>query len=219
MLFWPSEPLFSGFSSTKSPFVCSRSRESSIGKPKNKCIHLDIIPDGDILAKRQPHPASNICALARRQPHPAEIRRWRRQSVQMGRQICVRLSSSNPVDRYNLADRPFPRSRELFRTDRGRPCPREWEDPQAKRCGGMERSGSLCGRVAAPRETLHGRECGSIGKLLLAGGTDADWQRAPWKTVECGNRNKRRQGKQPAGREQHRKATCRQGAPSGSSKC
>ena len=24
--------------------------------------------------------------------------------------------------------------------------PREWEDPQAKRCGGMERSGSLCGR-------------------------------------------------------------------------
>ena len=61
-------------------------------------------------------------------------------------------------------ERHFPRSRELFRTDRGRPCPREWEDPQAKRCGGMERSGSLCGRVAAPRETLHGRECGSFGK-------------------------------------------------------
>ena len=30
--------------------------------------------------------------------------------------------------------------------------------------GGMERSGSLCGRVAAPRETLHGRQCGSIGE-------------------------------------------------------
>ncbi|MGM9721639.1 MAG: hypothetical protein ACI3YW_03330, partial [Candidatus Egerieousia sp.] len=95
----------------------------------------------------------------------------RRQSVQMGRQICVCLSSSNPVDRYNLADRPFQRSRELFRTDRGRPCPREWEDPQAKRCGGMERSGSLCGRVAAPRGTLHGRECGSIGKMLPEGST------------------------------------------------
>ena len=91
--FWGLEPLFSGFSSTKSPFLCSRSRESSIGKPKNKRIHLDIIPDGDLLAKRQPHPASNICAPARRQPHPAEIRRWRRQSVQMGRQICVCLSS------------------------------------------------------------------------------------------------------------------------------
>ena len=115
------------------------------------------------------HPIS--ASLARRQPHLAEIRRWRRQSVQMGRQICVCLSSSNPVDRYNLADRPFPRSRELFRTDRGRPCPREWEDPQAKRCGGMERSGSLCGRVAAPRETLHGRGCGSIGKQLPAGST------------------------------------------------
>ena len=65
-------------------------------------------------------------------------------------------------------ERHFPRSRELFRTDRGRPCPREWEDPQAKRCGGMERSGSLCGRVPAPRETRHGRQCGSIGKHLLA---------------------------------------------------
>ena len=51
---------------------------------------------------------------------------------------------------YSMQD--LQRSRELFRTDRGRPCPREWEDPQAKRCGGMERSGSLCGRVAAPLE-------------------------------------------------------------------
>ena len=33
---------------------------------------------------------------ARRQPHPAEIRRWRRQSVQMGRQIWVCLSRCNP---------------------------------------------------------------------------------------------------------------------------
>ena len=31
---------------------------------------------------------------------------------------------------------------------------------------GMERSGSLCGRVAAARETLHGRQCGSIGKQM-----------------------------------------------------
>ena len=35
-------------------------------------------------------PASN-------KPHPAEIRRWRRQSVQMGRQICVCLSSGFKV--------------------------------------------------------------------------------------------------------------------------
>ena len=45
-----------------------------------------------------------------------------------------------------------------------------------------------------------------IGKLLLAGCTDADWQGAPWKTVGSGNRNKRRQGKQPAGKEQLREA-------------
>ena len=74
------------------------------------------------------------------------------------------------ADRFAISEqrqsmeRHFQRSRELFRTDRGRPCPREWEDPQAKRGGGMERSGSLCGKVAAPRETLHGRQCGSIGK-------------------------------------------------------
>ena len=30
--------------------------------------------------------------------------------------------------------------------------PREWEDPQAKRCGGMERSGSLCGRACRSAE-------------------------------------------------------------------
>ena len=40
------------------------------------------------------------------------------------------------------------------------------EAPQAKRGGGIERSGSLCGKVAAPRETLHGRQCSSIGKQL-----------------------------------------------------
>ena len=67
------------------------------------------------------------------------------------------------VERFAMSEqmqsmeKDLQRSRELFRTDRGRPCPREWEDPQAKRGGGMERSGSLCGRVAAPRETLHGR--------------------------------------------------------------
>ena len=32
--------------------------------------------------------------------------------------------------------------------------------------GEMEQSGSLCGRVAAARETLYGRQFGSIGKQL-----------------------------------------------------
>ena len=60
--------------------------------------------------------------------------------------------------------------------------PREWEDPQAKRCGGMERSGSLCGRgcrsaeadvapleeIADPRKPMRlqrGRPCRSAGVL------------------------------------------------------
>ena len=75
-------------------------------------------------------------------------------------------------------ERHFQRSRELFRTDRGRPCPREWKDPQAKRCGRMERSGSLCGRgyrsAGCRRAKLlrgrcsSGSRCGSIGKQLPA---------------------------------------------------
>ena len=94
---------------------------------------------------------------AKRQPHPAEIRRWRRQSVQMGRQICVCLSSSNPVDRCNpWRDISSGVGNSSAQTVDAH-VPREWEAPQAKRGGGMERSGSLCGRVAAPRETLHGR--------------------------------------------------------------
>ena len=39
-------------------------------------------------ARQQPYHLSDTCAPARRQPHRSEIRRWRRQSVQMGRKIC-----------------------------------------------------------------------------------------------------------------------------------
>ena len=47
-------------------------------------------------------------------------------------------------------------------------APREWEDPQAKRCGGMERSGSLCGRACRSAEAdalrLHRkRDCRCAG--------------------------------------------------------
>ena len=90
-------------------------------------------------------------------------------------------------------ERHFQRSRELFRTDRGRPCPREWKDPQAKRCGRMERSGSLCGRgyrsagcrraEAAAREMLRGSRCGSIGKQLPA---EVPMQRAIGKQLQAG---------------------------------
>ena len=125
-------------------------------------------------AKLQPYPASNTCVPtkqphhlqsdtcvpARLQPHPAEIRRWRRQSVRMGRKICVCLSRCNP---WRDISSGVGNSSAQTVDDH---VPREWEDPQAKRGGGMERSGSLCGRVADPREPLHGRECGSIGKQL-----------------------------------------------------
>ena len=60
---------------------------------------------------QQQHLPSNACALGLQKPHPApdtyahgqatassgEIRRWRRQSVQMGRKICVCLSSGSKV--------------------------------------------------------------------------------------------------------------------------
>ena len=98
--------------------------------------------------------------LARLQPHPAEIRRWRRQSVQMGRKICVCLSRCNPW--RDISSGVGNSSAQTVDAH----VPREWEDPQAKRGGGMERSGSLCGRVADPREPLLGRQCCSIGKKM-----------------------------------------------------
>ena len=78
-------------------------------------------------------------------PRPGSSLIWRRYGGGVG-------NRGRWADRFAISEqrqsmeRHFQRSRELFRTDRGRPCPREWEDPQAKRCGGMERSGSLCGR-------------------------------------------------------------------------
>ena len=51
--------------------------------------HLRPRPSGSHI--QHPTPAHQ----AKRQPHSAEIRRWRRQSVQMGREICVCLSSSS----------------------------------------------------------------------------------------------------------------------------
>ena len=129
-----------------------------------------VICTNDAPTKLQPYPALNTCAPVRRQPHLAEIWRWRRQSVQMVRQICVCLSSSNPVDRCNpWRDISSGVGNSSAQTVDAH-VPREWEAPQAKRGGGMERSGSLCGRVAAPRETLHRRQCGSIEKK-------AQWQK------------------------------------------
>ena len=119
------------------------------------------------LITRQLTFASVLGDLLELHPRPGGSLIWRRYGGGVGNR-CRWAERFAMSEQRQSMERHFQRSRELFRTDRGRPCPREWEDPQAKRCGGMERSGSLCGRVAAPRETLHGRQCGSIGKHLLA---------------------------------------------------
>ena len=129
--------------------------------PSTKHLHLE---------KRQPYPAPKTCtrpgdSLIRRRygGGVGDRGRWaERFAMSEQQQSCGHIQSM---------ERHFQRSRELFRTDRGRPCPREWKDPQAKRCGRMERSGSLCGRgyrsaEAAAREMLRGSRCGSIGKQL-----------------------------------------------------
>ena len=112
-----------------------------------------------------PLPSSSLIQHLTPAPLPGSSLIWRRYGGGVGNR-CRWADRFAISEQRQSMERHFQRSRELFRTDRGRPCPREWEDPQAKRCGGMERSGSLCGRVAAPRETRHGRQCGSIGKQL-----------------------------------------------------
>ena len=147
----PSEPSFSGISSTKSPFLCSEDWESGIGNPKIgigntesgrscksprtplKCkvlITRQLTFEGVLdelklcspstaikynylcirclcfegvlgdLHERRTHQVAALSGTQHLRPgqataHLAEIWRWRRQSVQMGRQICVCLSSSS----------------------------------------------------------------------------------------------------------------------------
>ena len=113
-------------------------------------------------------------------------------------------------------ERHFQRSRELFRTDRGRPCPREWKDPQAKRCGRMERSGSLCGRgyrsagcrraEAAAREMLQRKPLLQHREATASGSADAKSHRE----AAAGREAARHQREDAAGREgtrHHREET------------
>ena len=56
--FWPSEPPFSGFSSTKSPFLCSRGGESGIGKRnRGDAYHFAAAPTPSHQRTRTPAPA------------------------------------------------------------------------------------------------------------------------------------------------------------------
>ena len=80
---------------TKMGFLCSGRVENGIGKRKSD---LPAIHQGQTAASsgtQHLHPA-------RRQPYSAEIRRWRRQSVQMGRKICVCLSSNSMWQRWKM---------------------------------------------------------------------------------------------------------------------
>ena len=119
-------------------------------------------------------------------------------------------------------ERHFQRSRELFRTDRGRPCPREWKDPQAKRCGRMERSGSLCGRgyrsagcrraEAAAREMLQRKPLRQHREATASGSADAKSYReaAAGKEAFPSREGTRQHREAAAGREgtrQHREET------------
>ena len=125
-------------------------------------------------------------------------------------------------------ERHFQRSRELFRTDRGRPCPREWKDPQAKRCGRMERSGSLCGRgyrsagcrraEAAAREMLQRKPLRQHREATASGSADAKSHReaAAGREAFPSREGTRHHREEAAGREaarQHREAAAgREGA-------
>ena len=119
-------------------------------------------------------------------------------------------------------ERHFQRSRELFRTDRGRPCPREWKDPQAKRCGRMERSGSLCGRgyrsagcrraEAAAREMLQRKPLRQHREATASGSADAKGYREAAAGKEAfpsreGTRQYREAATGREGARQHREET------------
>ena len=114
------------------------------------------------------HLPSCSCSQARRQPHPAQVRQIASQTEVLPRRmrfVAGRRHCSSKSPRCDPVDKCFQRSRQLFRTDRGRPCPREWEGARKRSAaGGMERSGSLCGRAcrsaeAAPLATMGQCRC------------------------------------------------------------
>ena len=146
---------------------------------------------------RQPYPAPNTRILSQTAAtsgtqylctRPGNSLIWRRYGGGVGNR-CRWVERFAMSEQLQSMEKDLQRSRELFRTDRGRPCPREWEGARKRSAaGGMERSGSLCGKVAAPRGSLHGRQCGSIGKQLPAGAlratAEAPWRRAIGKKLQ-----------------------------------
>ena len=72
VLFWPSEPPFSGFSSTKSGFLCSRGGESGIGKRnRGDAYHFAAAPTPPHQRTRTPAPAHQHPHTSTRTPAPA----------------------------------------------------------------------------------------------------------------------------------------------------
>ena len=121
-------------------------------------------------------------------PRPGDSLIWRRYGGGVGdrgrwAERFAMSEQQQSCGHMQSMERHFQRSRELFRTDRGRPCPREWKDPQAKRCGRMERSGSLCGRSyrsagcrraeAAAREMLQRKPLRQHREATASGSADA----------------------------------------------
>ncbi len=161
------------------------------------------------LAKRKPHLTPNTCASARQQPHLAEIRRWRRQSVQMGRKICVCLSSSPTWQQWGWARSTLLR-RVRFVAGRGavvellvraasgscwpgRRSGATGTGSQRKQLAGAPREGwseaEVCAeKLAARRATMRrhrGRACRWAG----------DYAAASWKSLPLGERRRCGKGK------------------------
>ena len=111
------------------------------------------------------HLPSYTCASARLQPHSAEIRRWRRQSVQMGRKICfVRADAIHgetfPAESGTLPHRPWtPMSLVNGRVPASEALREGWSEAEV--CAEeLPLHGGLC------TECPGGSPCGSIGKQL-----------------------------------------------------
>ena len=120
---------------------------------------------------------------ARRQPHLAEIRRWRRQSVQMGRKICYVRAAAQCGSKEECAHilsgvaKAASRCCELANPAQVRQIASQTEDLLRRmrfvagrgRCGG-EPSGRYCRPGALRRR--------AIGKMLLAGGAAGGMERS-----------------------------------------
>ena len=101
----------------------------------------------------RPGQATALSPIGYLRPQPGDSLIWRRYGGGVGNR-CRWAERFAMSEQIQSMERHFPRSRELFRTDRGRPCPVNGRHRKRSAAGGWSEA-----EVCAEELTLRGRPC------------------------------------------------------------